>query len=117
HRLTGVALSQIEGLDATTSLGILSAMGWDRSRWPTVKHFTAWLGRCPHQRVSGGKVLSRRTQAGANRAATARRLAAAALHHRQSAFPNSGRRGWPTGHHGPRLGAWSDSVRRSAGGP
>jgi len=85
HRLTGVALRQIEGLDATTSLGILSAMGWDRSRWPTVQHFTAWLARCPHQRVSGGKVLSRRTQAGANRAATARRLAAAALHHRQSA--------------------------------
>ena len=56
------------------------------SRWPTVKHFTSWLGLCPHQRVSGGKVLSRRTKSCANRAATALRLAAAALHHSQSAL-------------------------------
>jgi transposase len=81
-----VDLSQIEGLDETTSLVILSEIGLDRSRWPTVKHFTSWLGLCPHQRVSGGKVLSRRTKSCANRAATALRLAAAALHHSQSAL-------------------------------
>src|SRR5262249_23042367 len=52
----------------------------------TVKHFTSWLGLWPHQRVSGGKVLSRRTKSCANRAATALRLAAAALHHSQSAL-------------------------------
>jgi len=26
------------------------------SRWPTVKHFTSWLGLCPHQQVSGAVV-------------------------------------------------------------
>jgi len=78
-------LPQIEGLDETTSLVILSAIGLDRRRWPTVNHCTSWLGLCPHPRVSGGKVLSRRTQSCANRAATALRLAAAALHHSQSA--------------------------------
>jgi transposase len=86
HRIPGVDLRQIEGLDETTSLVLLSEMGLDRSRWPTVQHCTSWLGLCPHQRVSGGKVLSRRTTSCANRAATARRLAAAALHHSQSAF-------------------------------
>jgi transposase len=86
HRISGVDLSQIEGLDETTSLGILSEIGLDMTRWPTVKHFTSWLGLCPHQRVSGGKVLSRRTKSCANRAATALRLAAAALHHSQSAL-------------------------------
>ena len=83
--MTGVDLTQIEGIDETTSLVILSEIGLAMSRWPTVKHFTSWLGLCPHQQVSGGKVLSRRTKACANRAATALRLAAAALHHSQSA--------------------------------
>jgi transposase len=86
HRMTGVDLTQIEGIDETTSLVILSEIGLERTRWPPVKHFTSWLGLCPHHRVSGGKVLSRRTKPCANRAATALRLAAACLHHRQSAL-------------------------------
>jgi len=81
-----VDLTQIEGIDETTSLVILSEIGLDMRRWPTVKHCTSWLGLCPHHRVSGGKGLSRRTKPGANRAATALRLAAACLHHRQSAL-------------------------------
>jgi hypothetical protein len=85
HRITGVDLSQIEGLDETTSLVILSESGLDMRRWPTVTHCTSWVGRCPHHRVSGGKVLSRRTKSWANRAATALRVAAAALPHSQSA--------------------------------
>lgn len=85
HRITGVDLTQIEGINETTSLVILSAIGLDRRRWPTVQHCTSWLGLCPHHRGSGGKVLSRRTTPCANRAATALRLAAACLHHSQSA--------------------------------
>ena len=86
HRISGVDLTQIEGLDETTSLVILSESGLDMTRWPTVKHCTSWLGLCPHHRVSGGKVLSRRTTPCANRAATALRLAAACFHHSQSAL-------------------------------
>jgi transposase len=85
YRMTGVDLTQIEGIDETTALIVLSEIGCDMRRWPTVKHFTSWLGLCPHHRVSGGKVLSRRTKPCANRAATALRLAAACLHHSQSA--------------------------------
>jgi transposase len=44
------------------------------------------VGLCPHQRVSGGTVLRRRTTSWANRAATALRLAAAALPQSQRAF-------------------------------
>ena len=86
HRISGVDLTQIEGLDETTSLVILSEIGLEMTRWPTVKHCTAWVGLCPHHRGSGGKVLSRRTKPCANRAATALRLAAAALPHRQRAL-------------------------------
>jgi transposase len=85
-RITGVDLTAIEGIDDTTALILVSEIGFDMSRWPTVKHFASWLGLCPHQRVSGGKVLSRRTKLCANRAATALRLAASCLHHSQSAL-------------------------------
>jgi transposase len=85
-RMTGVDLTQSEGLDETTAWSVRSAMGCDIRRWPTGKPCTAWWGRCPHHRVSGGKGLSRRTNPCANRAATALRLAAAGLPHSQSAF-------------------------------
>ena len=84
--MTGGNLTAIEGIDDTTALMLVSAIGFDMRRWPTVKHVASWLGLCPHQRVSEGQVLSRRTKVGANRAATALRLAAACLHHRQSAL-------------------------------
>ena len=56
QRVTGVDLTTIEGIDDTTALIVVSEVGLDMSRWPTVKHFTAWLGLCPHQQVSGGTV-------------------------------------------------------------
>ena len=86
HRMTGVDLTAIEGIDEPTALTIISEIGLDMGRWPTVKHFTSWLGLCPHHRVSGGKVLSRGTKPCANRAATALRLAASSLHRSQSAL-------------------------------
>jgi len=86
QRVTGGDLTTIEGIDDTTALIVISEVGLDMSRWPTVKHFTSWLGLCPHQRVSGGKVLSRRTKSCANRVATALRLGAACLHHSPSAL-------------------------------
>ena len=84
HRMTGVDLTALEGIDNTTSLMLVSAIGFEIRRWPTVRHIASWLRWCPHQRVSGGKVRSRRTKLCANRAATALRLAASSLHHRQS---------------------------------
>ena len=56
HRITGVDLTAIEGIDEPTALTIIREIGLDMGRWPTVKHFTSWLGRCPHHRVSGGQV-------------------------------------------------------------
>jgi transposase len=86
HRITGVDLTAIEGLDEPTALTIISEIGLDMRRWPTVKHFASWLGLCPHHRVSGGTVVSRGTKPCANRMATARRLAALCLQRRQRAL-------------------------------
>jgi transposase len=85
-RLAGVALTTIEGLEENTALIILSAIGTDMHRWPSVKHFCRWLGLWPQPQISGGKVLSRRVRPGAHRVTVALRLAARTLHHSQSAL-------------------------------
>ena len=86
HRMTGVDLTQIEGIEETTALIVLSEIGLDMNKWPSEKHFTSWLGLSPQRRISGGKVLSSRTRPTTNRAAAALRLAAASLHHSYSAL-------------------------------
>ena len=84
--MTGVDLTRIEGIDETIALIVISEIGLDMSTWPSEKHFTSWLGVSPQRRISGGKVLSSRTRPTTNRAAAALRLAAASLHHSQSAL-------------------------------
>jgi transposase len=79
YRVAGVDLTAIEGIDALHALTLVSELGTDFSKWPTVKHFTAWLGLCPTLKKTGGKVQSSHTRRGKNRAAGALRLAAWAL--------------------------------------
>jgi transposase len=86
YRMAGVDLTAMEGIEEETALVILSEIGTDMSRWPSIKHFCSWLGLCPHHKISGGKVLSRRVRPGAHRVAVALRLAARSLHHSQSAL-------------------------------
>src|SRR6266567_7078166 len=76
YRGTGVDLTAIEGIDAIHALTLVSELGSDFTKWPTVKHFTSWLGLCPNWKKTGGKVQSSRTRLGKNRAAHALRLAA-----------------------------------------
>ncbi len=85
-RLTGVDLMAIKGIDESTALVLLSEIGTDMSRWPAKKHFASWLDLCPHHKISGGKVLSRKVRPSTNRATTALRLAANCLHQSQSAL-------------------------------
>jgi transposase len=73
---TGVDLTTIEGIDEIHALTLVSELGTDMTKWPTVKHFASWLGLCPQFKKTGGKVKSSRTRLGKNRAATALRLAA-----------------------------------------
>ena len=86
YRMTGVDLTRIDGVDGFTALKVISEIGTDMTRWPTAKHFASWLGLSPNNRITGGKVISSRTKASANRAAAALRLAANALHRSNSAL-------------------------------
>jgi hypothetical protein len=82
--LTGVDRTAIEGIDELHALTLVSELGTDFSKWPTVKHFPSWLGWCPNWKKTGGQVKSSRTRPGQNRAATALRLAAWSLRRSRS---------------------------------
>ena len=76
YYLIGVDLTAIEGIDELNALTLVSELGTDFAKWPTVAHFASWLGLCPNFKKTGGKVQSSRTRKGKNRAAQALRLAA-----------------------------------------
>lgn len=96
----GVDLTAIDGIDALTAQTLISEIGLEMDRWPTVKHFTSWLGLSPQREVSGGKLLRSRTRKTNNRANTALRIAAQTLARSQSA-----------------LGAFYRSIRARHGAP
>lgn len=85
-RMCGVDLTRIDGIEVTTALKVISEVGPTLLRFPSVKHFTSWLGLCPGTKISGGKKLSGKSRSGANRAAQALRLAAATLRTSKSAL-------------------------------
>ncbi len=60
-RILGVDLVAVMGLSASSVQTIISEIGTDMSKFPTVKHFCSWLGLAPRNDISGGKVLRSRT--------------------------------------------------------
>ena len=86
YQMCGVDLTRIDGIDVGTAMTVLAEVGVDMSKFPTVKHFAAWLGLCPGTKISGGKVLGSKTQKCANKTAQALRQAAVALKNSPSAL-------------------------------
>ena len=80
YKLFGVDVTQIPGLE-TAALPLFSEVGRDlAARWPTAPHFISWLGLCPDNDISGGKVLWKGTRKLQNRAGQIFRMAAYSLH-------------------------------------
>jgi transposase len=100
YRMSGVDLTEIDGVDVLTIEKVLSETGTDMSRWPTEKHFASWLHLCPNNRITGGKVKQTGVEPTQNRASTALRIAASSLKHSDSA-----------------LGAYYRRMRARSGGP
>ncbi|MCB0031425.1 MAG: IS110 family transposase [Anaerolineales bacterium] len=86
YQATGADLTQIDGIDVLTAQTVLTEVGWDMSKWPTVKHFTSWLGLCPNNAITGGKVKRRGRKKTDNRATAALRVAAQSLARSQTAL-------------------------------
>src|SRR6266852_3406020 len=84
HRISGVDLTRIDGIDVGVAQTVISEVGLDTTRWKTEAHFASWLGLCPDNRTSGDRVLRKGTRHVVNRAATALRLAATTLLRSQS---------------------------------
>lgn len=53
HQLTGVDITQIDGIGPYNALRLIAEIGTDMMRWPTDKHFTSWLTLAPQNRISG----------------------------------------------------------------
>jgi transposase len=84
YRITGIDWAQINGIDVLTAQTAIAEAGADLSAFPSEKQFTSWLGLCPSNEQSGGKILNRRTRKVVNRATVAFRNAAATLLRSQS---------------------------------
>ena len=79
YRISGIDLTLIDGINVMIAQIIVAEVGLDMSKWPTEAHFASWLGLCPNNKVTGGKVYHRGTRHVENRAATAFRMAATSL--------------------------------------
>ena len=77
--ICGVDLTAVIGLNLLSVSILISEIGTDMSRWRNAKAFCSWLGLCPGNKISGGKVLSSRSRRVVNRAATILRVAASTL--------------------------------------
>jgi transposase len=93
YRVLGVDLTRIDGLNESTGQLILSELGLDLcQKWPTEGQFASWLGLCPNNEISGGKVLKRGTRRVVNRVANALRMCAQSLLNSKSALGAYARR-------------------------
>jgi len=79
YRIFGVDLTAVPGINVLTAHSLLAEVGPDLSKFRSASAFASWLGLCPDNDISGGKVLSVRTRKVSSRAALAFRMAANAL--------------------------------------
>jgi len=93
YRILGVDLTRIDGLNEATVQLVLSELGLDLcKKWPTEAQFASWLGLCPNNEISGGRVLHRGTRKVINRVANALRMCAQSLLNSKSALGAYARR-------------------------
>ena len=79
HRLLGTDLTRIDGISDLTAHVFFTEVGPDLSKFNSANHFCSWLGLCPNNKISGGKILSSHTRPGSNRVAQALRISANSL--------------------------------------
>ncbi|MGV0977111.1 MAG: IS110 family transposase [Azonexus sp.] len=94
YKLTGVDLTEVDGIAGNAALQIVAEIGTDMSKWDTDKHFVSWLCLCPELHLSGGSRKSKgsRTHASKNRVAGVLRMCAQSLLRCDCALGAFGRR-------------------------
>jgi transposase len=84
YRFFGMDLSLIDGVGSGVLLALMSEVGTAQqlqSCFRSAEAFASWLGLCPDNRISGGRVLKAKTRPVKSRLATALRLGAHGLGH------------------------------------
>jgi len=79
YDILGTDIFAIPGIGSGTALSFISEMGTGIFKFDTAKQFSSWLRLTPNNRISGGKVLSSRTEKSRNMLTKALRDAANAL--------------------------------------
>jgi transposase len=82
HRLLGVDLSSVPGISGGVLCVLMSELGTAmhiREKFRSAEAFASWLGLCPDNRISGGRILKAGTRKVTNRIANILRMAANAL--------------------------------------
>lgn len=79
YRITGVDFTKIDGLNVLTVQSILTEVGLNPEAFGTEKRFASWLGLCPENRITGGRIIGNKTRKVVNRASKAFRMAANSL--------------------------------------
>jgi len=88
----GIDLTQIPGIRTGIAQTLFGEIGPDFTKFRSASAFASWMGLCPDNDISGGKVLWSGTRKVNCRAATALRMAAQSLHHSKSALGDFYRR-------------------------
>jgi transposase len=86
HRLLGVDLSAVPGISGGVLCVLLSELGTAthiKAKFRSAEAFASWLGLCPDNRISGGRILKAGTRKVTSRIANSLRLAANALSREQ----------------------------------
>ena len=92
-RVAGVDLTRIDGVSAGVAQLVLTEVGPTLTAFRSAAAFVSWLRLCPRTPISGGKPLAkRRNGRGANRLASALRMAATGLQHSPTALGAAYRR-------------------------
>jgi len=86
YRILGVDLTTIPGISVLHVQTILAELGSDMSKFRSSGAFSSWMGLCPDNDISGGKVLWSGTRKVKNRIALTLRMAAQSLQQSQSAL-------------------------------
>jgi transposase len=88
----GIDLTTIPGIRVGIAQTLFGEIGPDFTKFRSASAFASWMGLCPDNDISGGKVLWVGTRKVNCRAATALRMAAQSLHHSKSALGDFFRR-------------------------
>lgn len=91
-RAFGIDLTRIPGIRVGIAQTLFGEIGPDFTKFRSASAFASWMGLCPDNDISGGKVLWVGTRKVKCRAATALRMAAQSLHHSKSALGDFYRR-------------------------